>query len=203
MALGRYTEVARAANGDLIRAGRVAVLAAGTVDLVDLFADEAGEVPLSNPVATDLTGAWSAVAEAGLYDVAYPDGRIVRNVPILAPAGEAPEPGLSAGDISAVAPVTWDEETATIGVTTGTTAGTVAAGNHTHPGLTADQAAGTASVRTLGTGAQQAAAGSHSHGGLMTGSAMAVPDSEATDAAALLADFNALLAALRTRGIIT
>jgi hypothetical protein len=31
------------------------------------------------------------------------------------------------------------------------------------PGLTADQAAGTASVRTLGTGAQQAAVGSHTH----------------------------------------
>lgn len=41
----------------------------------------------------------------------------------------------------------------------GTGADEAAAGNHTHAGLTADQAAGTASIRTLGTGANQAAAG--------------------------------------------
>ena len=45
---------------------------------------------------------------------------------------------------------------------TGTTAGTVAAGDHTHTGLTV-QAAGTASVRTIGTGATEAAAGNHTH----------------------------------------
>lgn len=35
-------------------------------------------------------------------------------------------------DISAVAPATWDEETLSIGVTVGTSAGSVAAGNHVH-----------------------------------------------------------------------
>ena len=35
-------------------------------------------------------------------------------------------------DISAVAPATWDEETSSIGVTVGTSAGSVAAGNHVH-----------------------------------------------------------------------
>ncbi|MDN3244157.1 head fiber protein [Streptomyces sp. ZSW22] len=85
----------------------------------------------------------------------------------------------------------------------GTTASTAAAGNHTHPGLTADQAAGTGSVRTLGTGATQAAAGNHSHSGLMSGSASAMADSTATDVPGLVTDFNNLLAALRTRGVIS
>jgi len=84
----------------------------------------------------------------------------------------------------------------------GTTSTTAAAGNHTHPGLAADQAAGTASIRTLGTGAQQAAAGNHTHTGLMAGSAPTVADSTATDVAGLVADYNALLAALRTRGVL-
>lgn len=39
--------------------------------------------------------------------------------------------------------------------------------------------------------------------GLMTGSATAVADSTATDAAGLVEDFNALLAALRSRGVIS
>ncbi|MFG1872143.1 hypothetical protein [Micromonospora arborensis] len=85
----------------------------------------------------------------------------------------------------------------------GTTATAAAAGNHSHTGLTADQAAGTASVRTLGGGAQQAAAGNHSHAGLLADSATAVNNTAATDIAGLVADFNGLLAALRTRGIIT
>ncbi|MES9587814.1 hypothetical protein ABWK57_02770 [Streptomyces sp. NPDC094045] len=85
----------------------------------------------------------------------------------------------------------------------GTTATTAAAGDHTHPGLTADAAAGTASIRTLGTTATTAAAGNHSHTGLLTGTAAAVNNSAATDAAGLVTDFNALLAALRARGIIT
>ena len=62
--------------------------------------------------------------------------------------------------------------------------------------------AGTSSL-ALGTGGTQAAAGNHTHAGLMTGSAAAIADSAAEDVAALLADFNALLAALRTRGVIS
>ncbi|MFV2172336.1 head fiber protein [Actinomadura sp. LOL_016] len=85
----------------------------------------------------------------------------------------------------------------------GTTASTAAAGNHTHSGLSADAAAGTASIRTLGTGATQAAAGNHTHTGLMTGSAPSVADSTATDAAGAVDDLNALLAALRNRGVIS
>ncbi|MEV7959306.1 hypothetical protein ACIO6T_41390 [Streptomyces sp. NPDC087532] len=85
----------------------------------------------------------------------------------------------------------------------GTAATTAAAGDHTHAGLTADAAAGTASIRTLGTAATSAAAGNHTHTGLLTGSATAVNNSTATDAAGVVADLNALLAALRSRGIIT
>src|SRR5699024_12832803 len=38
--------------------------------------------------------------------------------------------GMEPADISAVAPATWDEETSSIGVTVGTSAGSVAAGDH-------------------------------------------------------------------------
>lgn len=79
--------------------------------------------------------------------------------------------GMTPDDISADAPATWDAETATIGVAVGTSAGTVAAGNHTHAGL-------------------------------MSGSAPAVPDSEAEDVETLVGDLNALLSALRARGVI-
>lgn len=49
----------------------------------------------------------------------------------------------------------------TLAVQYGATAGTAVQGNDTR--VTADQASGTASIRTLGTGATQAAAGSHTH----------------------------------------
>jgi len=62
--------------------------------------------------------------------------------------------------------------------------------------------AGTSDLE-LGTSGTTAAAGNHTHQGLMTGSATAVADSEAEDVPGLVADFNALLAALRSRGIIT
>jgi hypothetical protein len=75
-------------------------------------------------------------------------------------------------DIKATAPVSSTDNgdgTVTIAVAVGTASNQVAAGNHTHAGLTADQAAGTASIRTLGTGSTQAAAGNHSHTGLTPG----------------------------------
>ncbi|MER7500447.1 capsid cement protein [Nonomuraea pusilla] len=62
--------------------------------------------------------------------------------------------------------------------------------------------AGTSNL-ALGTTGTTAAAGNHTHAGLMTGSATAVNNSSASDAAALVTDFNALLAALRARGVIT
>ncbi|MFJ2707848.1 hypothetical protein ACIO3R_32310 [Streptomyces sp. NPDC087428] len=191
MALGRYTEVARAANGDLIRAGEVTVHAAGTTDLAELWQDDAGTVPAPNPGLTDLaSGAWSAVAEAGLYDLTYPGGRTVHNVPIAAAA-------------SGGAVVAWDDITdkpTTFAPTIGATASTAVAGNDAR--LTAGPA-GTATVRAIGSTATTAAAGNHTHTGLLTGSAAAVNNSVATDAAGVVTDFNALLAALRTRGIIT
>lgn len=49
----------------------------------------------------------------------------------------------------------------TFAVSYGTTAGTAVQGNDAR--VTADQAAGTASIRTIGTGALQAAAGNHTH----------------------------------------
>lgn len=61
--------------------------------------------------------------------------------------------------------------------------------------------AGTSSL-VVGTTASTAAAGNHTHAGLLAGSAAAVSDSAAEDIAGLVADFNALLAALRARGII-
>ncbi|QHF97926.1 hypothetical protein DEH18_33400 [Streptomyces sp. NHF165] len=54
----------------------------------------------------------------------------------------------------------------------------------------------------IGDGANDAAAGNHTHPGLMTGNAPAVDDSAAEDVAALVDDFNALLAALRSRGVL-
>lgn len=52
----------------------------------------------------------------------------------------------------------------TLSVAYGATAGTAVQGNDSR--VTADQAVGTASIRTLGTGAQQAAAGDHAHAGV-------------------------------------
>lgn len=97
-------------------------------------------------------------------------------------------------------PAAWADITgkpATFAPTIGTTATTAVAGNDTR--LTAG-AAGTATVRALGTTATTAAAGNDVR--LMTGTAVAQADSTATDVAGLLADFNALLAKLRTRGVI-
>lgn len=79
----------------------------------------------------------------------------------------------------------------------GATATTVVAGNDAR--LTAG-AAGTATVRALGTTGTTAAAGNDAR--LLTGTAVAQADSTATDVAGLLVDFNALLAKLRTRGIL-
>lgn len=164
MALGRYTEVARAANGDLIRAGEVTVLVAGSSTLAELWQDDDGTVPAPNPLLTDLaSGAWSAVAESGLYDVAYPDGRIVHNVRVV---------GASSGGGDAVA---WDD---------------IADKPETFP-------------PTIGATGTTAAPGNHTHTGLLTGAAAEVNNSTAEDAPGLVADFNALLVALRARGIIT
>ncbi|MET7321519.1 head fiber protein [Streptomyces sp. NPDC005549] len=117
-------------------------------------------------------------------------------LPVTMAGGDS---GMQPTDITATAPATWDPGTSTIGVTTGTTAGTAAAGNDSR---LVQGAAGAATVRQLGTGATQAAAGNHSHAGLMSGSAPSVADSTATDVPGLVADFNALLAVLRTRGVL-
>ena len=60
--------------------------------------------------------------------------------------------------------------------------------------------AGTSNL-ALGTSASTAAVGNHP--GHITGTATAVNNSAATDVAGLVADHNALLAALRARGVIT
>jgi hypothetical protein len=67
----------------------------------------------------------------------------------------------------------------TLAVAYGTTAGTAVQGNDAR--VVADQAAGTASIRTLGTGAQQAAAGNHGH------PAAGITDSTATGRSVLTA----------------
>ena len=70
--------------------------------------------------------------------------------------------GLSGSDYNGSTATTW-------AVAYGSTANTAVQGNDTR--VTADQAAATASIRTLGTGASQAAAGNHTH--LYAGSASA------------------------------
>lgn len=222
MALGRYTEVARSANGDLTAGSDVAVYTAGTSDLAELWQDDAGTVPARNPVITDVaTGAWSVVAEAGLYDLAYPDGSVLLNVPIAS--------GASGGGGA----VAWDDITdkpATFAPTIGATASTAVAGNDARLSAAAAgtasvraigatgttvvagndarlsaAAVGTASVRALvGGAALTASASDHSHTGLLTGTTAALNNAaEFTDLAAATTAYNALLAALRLRGIIS
>lgn len=79
----------------------------------------------------------------------------------------------------------------------GTAAGTAAAGDDTR--LVAGAAA-VATVRALGITATTAAAGNDAR--FPTGTAVAQADSVAADIAAMVVDFNALLAKLRTRGVI-
>lgn len=193
MALGRYTEVARSANGDLVAGSDVAVYTAGTSTLATLWQDDAGTVPARNPVITDVaTGAWSIVAEAGLYDLAYPDGSVLPNVPIAA--------GASGGG-GAVAWGDITDKPSTFAPTIGATASTAVAGNDAR--LTAG-AAGTATVRAIGSTATTSAAGNHTHTGLLTGTTAALNNAaEFTDLATATTAYNALLAALRLRGIIS
>lgn len=86
---------------------------------------------------------------------------------------------------------------ATFPPTIGATAVTAVAGNDAR--LTAG-AAGTATVRALGTTSTTAAAGDDVR--LLAGAAAAQANSVAADVATLVADFNALLAKLRTRGVL-
>lgn len=88
---------------------------------------------------------------------------------------------------------------ATFPPTIGATATTAVAGNDAR--LTAG-AAGTATVRALGATATTAAAGNDAR--LLTGSAGAVNNAATfADLTAATTAYNALLAALRTRGVIT
>ncbi|WP_326811632.1 hypothetical protein [Streptomyces scopuliridis] len=84
----------------------------------------------------------------------------------------------------------------------GATATTVVAGNDAR--LSA-AAAGTASVRALAGGtATTASASDHTHTGLMTGTVAAVNNAATfTDLTAATTAYNALLAALRLRGVIS
>ncbi|MGQ4513684.1 hypothetical protein [Streptomyces sp. DW26H14] len=97
--------------------------------------------------------------------------------------------------------VDWTDVTgkpSTFAPTIGSTSTTAVAGNDSR--LTAG-AAGTATVRAIGTTATTACAGNDAR--LLTGTATAVNNSSASDVATLVSNYNALLAALRTRGIIT
>jgi|SRR5690606_26413886 len=67
--------------------------------------------------------------------------------------------------------------------------------------------AGTSTISLVSSGGNNGSAGTaarsdHTHDGLMESSAPSIADSEASDASELVADFNALLAALRTRGVL-
>ncbi|MFC9752988.1 hypothetical protein [Streptomyces sp. NPDC056921] len=102
------------------------------------------------------------------------------------------------GDLGGGGSTAWADITgkpSTFAPAIGATATTAVAGNDSR--LVAG-AAGTATVRALGTTATTAAAGNDAR--LLTGTATAVNNSAA---APTQAEFNALLAALRARGIIT
>lgn len=109
--------------------------------------------------------------------------------------------GMEPTDITATAPATATDNgdgTVTVGVTTGTTAGTVATGNHTH---TADDIeSGTLAIARVPTGTtgSTVALGNHTHAGLVA-QQPAIAD---LTAAPTMEDFNGLLAALRAAGVI-
>ena len=83
------------------------------------------------------------------------------------------------------------------------TAAGAAAATHTH--AAADVASGVLALARIPTGATASTVslGNHTHAGLLSGSASAVADSTATDVAGAVADLNALLAVLRTRGVLS
>lgn len=85
----------------------------------------------------------------------------------------------------------------------GTAAGTAAAGNDTR--FTTAAAVGTPSVRALAGGtATTASASDHTHTGLMSGTVAAVNNAATfADLAAATTAYNALLAALRLRGVVS
>lgn len=121
---------------------------------------------------------------------------------------DAPDPGTPAlilrGEAPAAAAPAWPDITgkpSTFPPAIGATASTAVAGNDAR--LTAG-AAGTATVRAIGTTATTASAGDHTHANqLMAGTAPVVNNATAfADLPAAVTAYNALLAALRTRGVI-
>lgn len=101
MALGRLTLVPRTTTGDYYPAGQVTVYAAGTTTLATLYADDAGTTPAGNPHATDQdTGQWSAVAEAGVYDLLLPDGTVLAGVPVAGAVADGTAMTGTAADIA-------------------------------------------------------------------------------------------------------
>lgn len=128
-----------------------------------------------------------------------PDGDIVPvNADNPLPTSGAGGTGMQPEDIIATAPATWDPETSTVGVTVGTAAGTVAAGNHTHAASAITS--GTLAIARIPTGTTSATVATGDRG--LSGAAAAQADSTASDVAGLVADLNALLAKLRTRGVL-
>jgi len=91
MALGRHTQVARSANGEIMRALPVLVYISGTLTPAELWRDDAGTIRADNPVITDLaTGNLTFVAEEGLYDLLVDVGAhrtIVEALPVVASGG--------------------------------------------------------------------------------------------------------------------
>jgi hypothetical protein len=106
--------------------------------------------------------------------------------------------GVALTDISAALPATWDSEAGVIGVSTGTGSDQAAAGNHKH--AAGDITSGTVSIARIptGTSSSTVALGNHTHAGLVTQQA-AIAD---LSAAPTMEDFNSLLAALRSAGVI-
>lgn len=214
MATGRYTDVPRTTAGDYYPAQPVTVYEGGTSTLATLWQDDDGTVPESNPVRTaQTTGELTFVADIGEYDLLLPDGAFLTGVQIAGAGGGSDT--VTSDDISDATTVGKAVLTAadaaagrtalgagTSSLTLGATSTTALAGNDSR--LTA-QAAGTASVRALAGGtAITASASDHTHTGLLTGSATAINNEGAdfADLTAVTTAYNALLDALRGRGII-
>lgn len=164
-------DAGRAISGTGIPAGaKLASVTSDTAAVLSAAATAAGSVTVKlGPADPSAYGFWGWSPESDAESETYP---------IAAGAG-ASAPSVIPDDLTRAKQRTMKEATAvsvdwseivnkptTFPPQIGTSASTAAAGNHTHPGLTADQAVGTASVRTLGTGALQAAAGTHTHAGL-------------------------------------
>lgn len=89
MALGRYVNTLRAADGQLRQGMAVSVYVAGTADLATLYRDAAGAAAEANPTISDVaTAQVDFYATAGNYDLKLADGTTIAEA-IVVPSAVA------------------------------------------------------------------------------------------------------------------